>query len=147
MIAELAAGWPLWKRHRATLGRLASFGIVGTVNTCVDLAVFNLFVGGLPAAPANVSGYTAGMWVGWLLNRRYTFPSVSDRRLGMGIFVAVNAVALALTSAAVYATGSAAPGDRFLLNLTRTGAGLGAMLLKFEMLRRWMGRSQDSFGG
>jgi putative flippase GtrA len=120
------------------LGQLASFGAIGAVTTYVDLAVFNLVVGTLQAVPANVCGYGTGMIVGWLLNRRYTFGSVSHRRLGLPIFVGVSSVGLALTSVAVHVAALLAPGDRFLLNVTKLGAGSAIMLLKFGLLRRWV---------
>lgn len=118
--------------------QLAFFSGIGAVTTCVDFLVFNLLVGIVQAVPANVCGYATGMIVGWLLNRHYTFGSASRRRLGLGIFVSVNVVGLALTSAAVQAAALVAPGDRFLLNLTKLGAGCAVMLFKFGVLRRWV---------
>lgn len=121
-------------RDWTVLRQLASFGAIGVVTTCVDLVVFNLLVGILQAMPANLCGYLTGMVVGWLLNKRYTFGSASHQ-LGLGIFVGVNTVGLALTTAAVQVAALVAPGDRLLLNLTKLGAGGAVMLFKFGVLR------------
>jgi putative flippase GtrA len=55
--------------------RLVRFGLVGVVNTAVDLAVFaTLFYGlAVPLLVANSLGYLMGLANSYLLNSRWTF--------------------------------------------------------------------------
>jgi putative flippase GtrA len=123
-------------RDRTVLAQLTSFAAIGGLTTCVDFILFNLLMDVFPVMPANMCGYLMGTFVAWVLNTRYTF-GLASRRLDFGFFLAVNMAGLALTTAAVQVTVLGAPGDLFLLNLTKLCAGGGIMLLRFVVLRTW----------
>jgi hypothetical protein len=44
MIAQQAAPWRLPTGDWTTRGQLASFGVIGAINSCVDLAVFKFAI-------------------------------------------------------------------------------------------------------
>lgn len=139
MIVEPTTAPRYERPYRATLKRgLTTFGVIGVVNTGIDFLTFNALMATLDAVWANVSGYVVGVIVGWWLNRSYTFASVGNRRLGLGIFVSVNTLGLALTSATLFGAGLIGSDDRLWLNLTKVSAGIAIMILKFELLRRWV---------
>ncbi|MER8747486.1 GtrA family protein [Mesorhizobium sp. M1004] len=61
----------------AKLGPSLRYVLVGCVNTFVGLSVIFFCISwvAMPPIAANVSGYAVGLFVSFLLNRRYTFRS------------------------------------------------------------------------
>lgn len=65
--------------------QLFMFGIVGMIQVAIDSGVLiGLTHAGFDVAAANVCGRVAGALVGFLLNGKATFPSLSARRLHDG---------------------------------------------------------------
>ncbi|QYR22797.1 GtrA family protein [Paenibacillus sp. sptzw28] len=81
--------------------QMLKFGLVGAVNTAVDLIVFTLLTAqGLPYLAAQIISYSCGVLNSYLLNRSWTFRHGSSRK-GKEIirFIIVNLTALAVSSA------------------------------------------------
>jgi len=100
MIARTASR--VW---RATYARYVAASAVALAS---DLALFMLFLNaGMHPIPAAATGYSAGLFVHWIISSRYVFgrgticPFVSKRRRQKLLFVASAMVGLAITSAIV----------------------------------------------
>jgi len=90
---------------RHALGQLGKLAIIGLVNTAVDFALFNVFRFQFdwPLAVAVSVAFVLATFVSYVLNRRWTFQ-LKDRwfKAGeTGMFLIVNAVALAVTNGIV----------------------------------------------
>jgi putative flippase GtrA len=102
---KLLSGW----RNRAVSLKAVSFGMVGVVNTFVDLGVFLLAYGkfGVPLIPANVLSWLVAVTGSYVMNSFITFSVESGRKLrwrDYGTFVASGiAGAVANTAALVVA--------------------------------------------
>lgn len=85
---------------------LLRFGVVGVLNTALDVAVFLLLVRvfNVHVAPANVMSYSLGLINSYVCNRWWTFGEVSQR-LPVGrqflLFAIFNLAGLALSTAMV----------------------------------------------
>ena len=68
-------------RGHATIFKIVSFGLIGVVNTAVDLGMFSLgyYVFGLPIVLANLCSWAVAVTCSYLLNSRITF-SIETRR-------------------------------------------------------------------
>ena len=68
-------------RERATVFKAVSFGLIGFVNTAVDLGVFSLgyYVFGLPIVAANLLSWCVAVTSSYVLNSTITF-SIEARR-------------------------------------------------------------------
>lgn len=83
--------------------KVIRFGMVGVVNTVIDLVLFSLLVQGaaLAVVPANILSYGTGIVNSFLMNRAWTF---SDRSRGkallksFSLFVGINLLGLALST-------------------------------------------------
>ncbi len=83
--------------------RVIRFGMVGVVNTLIDLVLFSLLVQGVAMAvvPANILSYGTGIVNSFLMNRTWTF---SDRSRGkallksFSLFVGINLLGLAFST-------------------------------------------------
>lgn len=86
-----------------TDNRAIRFGMVGVINTAIDLILFSLLVQSarLPAAPANILSYSAGILNSFLMNRAWTF---NDRSRGKAflrsfvVFAGINLLGLAFST-------------------------------------------------
>ena len=93
----------LWRDHGA---RLLRFGIVGVLNTGVDVALYAVLALGLGWHPvlANTASYAAGTVCSFVINRAWTF---ADRRGGAAAgrqflrFLGVNLATLAIGNLAI----------------------------------------------
>jgi putative flippase GtrA len=84
---------------KAWLRQLFLFGIVGMIQVAIDSGVLiGLTRAGVDVAAANVCGRVAGALVGFLLNGKTTFPSLSGRRLHDGPLLRFILTWLALTA-------------------------------------------------
>jgi putative flippase GtrA len=86
---KLATGW----RNRAVSLKAVSFGMVGVVNTFVDLGVFLIAYGefGVPLIPANVLAWLVAVSGSYAMNSFITFSVESGGKLrwrDYGTFVA-----------------------------------------------------------
>jgi putative flippase GtrA len=68
-------------RGQPTIFKIVSFGLIGVVNTAVDLGVFSLgyYLFGLPIIAANLLSWAVAVTCSYLLNSRITF-SIDTRR-------------------------------------------------------------------
>lgn len=85
---------------RKQLVPLIQFGLIGVLNTGIDVSVFLLLTaGGVPILAAQCIGYSLGIVNSYLMNRRWTFRGKGNRNEGEVMrFVLVNLLALALSS-------------------------------------------------
>lgn len=98
---------------RAPRSRVIRFGLVGALNTALDLAVFATLFYGLawPLLVANSLGYLVGLANSYLLNSRWTFedravPGVTTRPALYALF---NLVGLAVGNLVVWLLALALP--------------------------------------
>ena len=89
LYARLAQGW----RDRAVSLKAISFGLVGIVNTLIDLGIFIFAynVLGLPLVPANVLAWLVAVSGSYVMNSFITFAAESGGKLrwrSYGTFVA-----------------------------------------------------------
>jgi putative flippase GtrA len=87
-------------------GRLLRFGLVGCLNTAVDLATFILLleVAGLHLLLANTAGVLAGATNSYLLNKLWTFRDPSRGRANLERylrFLAFNGVGLVIANVTI----------------------------------------------
>ena len=77
-------------RERATAFKVVSFGLVGVVNTAVDLSVFSLgyYALGLPIVVANMFSWAVAVTCSYLLNSKITFSIDSRRELSVKKYLA-----------------------------------------------------------
>lgn len=77
-------------RERATAFKVVSFGLIGVVNTAVDLGVFSLgyYVLGLPIIVANIFSWAVAVTCSYLLNSTITFSIESHRKLSVKKYIA-----------------------------------------------------------
>ncbi len=83
--------------------KVIRFGMVGVVNTAIDLVLFTLLVQGarLPVVPANILSYGAGILNSFLMNRAWTFNDRSRGRLflrSLLLFIGINLLGLAFST-------------------------------------------------
>lgn len=100
--------WARVRRLPGLLKRIAKFGLVGVLNTLIDIGLFWLLfsVFGVPYLMANVLSYGAGMLNSFVMNKLWTFSERRKHgliRRQLPIFVAVNLVSLALSSLILWA--------------------------------------------
>lgn len=69
--------------RRDVLTKVASFGLVGVVNTGIDLAVFLVFrnIIGWALVPANVAAWLVAVSASYVMNSYTTFAAESGRKL------------------------------------------------------------------
>ena len=77
-------------RDRATMFKIVSFGLVGVVNTVVDLGVFSLgyYLFNLPIVVANMFSWSVAVTCSYLLNSKITFSIDSRRALSIRSYFA-----------------------------------------------------------
>src|SRR5947207_14350963 len=77
-------------RERATMFKAVSFGLIGVVNTAVDLGVFSLgyYVLGLPIIAANLLSWSFAVSSSYVLNSTITFSIESRRELSFRTYAA-----------------------------------------------------------
>lgn len=65
----------MWKASKAIFKESAKFSIVGVMNTIAGLFIIysTMYFFGFNDATANISGYSAGMVLGFILNKNWTF--------------------------------------------------------------------------
>lgn len=68
-------------RKRATMFKAVSFGVIGFVNTAVDIGVFSIgyYLLGLPIVAANLLSWSVAVTGSYILNSTITF-SIEQRR-------------------------------------------------------------------
>ena len=79
LFARALTAW----HERAIVLKAVSFGVIGVVNTSVDLGVFFLAYGvaHLPLVPANVLAWAVAVSCSYVMNTFITFARESGRRL------------------------------------------------------------------
>ena len=83
--------------------RVIRFGLVGVVNTLIDLVLFSLLVQGAALAllPANILSYGTGIVNSFLMNRAWTFNHRSRGKAlwrSFSFFIGINLLGLALST-------------------------------------------------
>ncbi|USB32345.1 GtrA family protein [Paenibacillus sp. YPG26] len=99
--------------------RLMRFGLVGLLNTGIDLAVFTLLIWvSTPVIPAQVLSYSCGVLNSYILNSRWTFREErnQNRKDELLRFVLVNLAALTIST--------------FVLNTLSASTGMNLALCK-----------------
>lgn len=90
---------------RHALGQLGKLAVIGLVNTAVDFLLFNLFRFQLAwgLATSVTVAFVLATFVSYVLNRRWTFQLRDSwfKAGETGMFLLVNAVALAVTNGIV----------------------------------------------
>lgn len=93
----------LYDRWRRLIHEMGAFGIIGVINTVLDLAVFNLFayVFGIPALVAKCLSVVVSATSSYFMNRHWTFRHRSRRELHREylLFFAFNAIGLLIALA------------------------------------------------
>ncbi|WEG12164.1 GtrA family protein [Pullulanibacillus sp. KACC 23026] len=81
------------------MGKLIRFGLVGGVNTGIDLLMFALFVHfHIPYTIAQCLSYICGMLNSYIVNRNWTFEAVSrPTSREMVLFAGINLLSLGVT--------------------------------------------------
>lgn len=74
--------------------RLVRFGLVGVLNTAVDLGLYLLLVGFMPLVLANFVSTSCGMATSFCLNRGFTFRSSGSVVRQLLLFVLVTGTGL-----------------------------------------------------
>ncbi|HLZ03229.1 MAG TPA: GtrA family protein [Bradyrhizobium sp.] len=77
-------------RERATAFKVMSFGLVGLINTAVDLGIFSLgyYIFGLPIIVANMFSWAVAVTCSYILNSKITFSVDLRRELSVRNYVA-----------------------------------------------------------
>jgi putative flippase GtrA len=72
-------------RQRATMFKAVSFGLIGFVNTAVDIGVFSIgyYLLGLPIVAANLLSWSLAVTCSYFLNSMITFSIESPRALSL----------------------------------------------------------------
>ena len=125
--------------ERGSGGLLASglrFAIAGTANTAVGLGItLGLqFGAGVPPHLANAAGYAAGLFLGFVLSRRFVFRAQgSPLRYGIAVALAfaLNQVVLAVAGRALGDAPTAAVAAQVLASASYT-------VLLFMLSRVWV---------
>jgi putative flippase GtrA len=107
--------------------RFLKFAVVGTANTAITFAVFNLCTGWLhmPAAGANVLGWVTGFVNSFVWNRAWTFRDRGHLTAGRVLprFAVANLAAFGVSEAVVVG------GQAFVNAVTRTAGSPSALAL------------------
>jgi putative flippase GtrA len=74
--------------------RVVRFGLVGIVNTVVDLVLYVVLVAHLPVVAANFVSTSCGMATSFVLNRGFTFQSEGSVKRQLALFVLVTGTGL-----------------------------------------------------
>lgn len=90
----------------ALLGRLASFGVIGALNTGLDILIFVLLTGpfGIPPLLANVASFSTGAASSFMLNGIFTFGMRGERLATasrIGRFALITLVTLCVSQVAL----------------------------------------------
>lgn len=90
---------------RSTTSTSVRFGLAGTVNTLLGLAVIYLakFAFAAGDVPANLLGYAVGLGCSFALNRNWTFRHRGPLRPALARFLTVQGIAYCLNLASVLA--------------------------------------------
>jgi 4-amino-4-deoxy-L-arabinose transferase-like glycosyltransferase/putative flippase GtrA len=133
----------------ATFAQLLRFGLVGALNTSVDLLALNLIVWTLhiqtvpPLMAANALAYGIGAVQSFVLNKRLTFRRRTRVTPGeMGRFALTTLAGITLNDALLWIVGCAllpfAGPTQFWANLTKGIAIGGTVLISYFGMRLWV---------
>ena len=134
---------------RALLTQLVTFGVIGVGSTIAYAILYLLLRTNAHAQVANAVALFITAVGNTLINRRFTF-GVRERRGVAGDLVAgfvALGLALLITSASVAILGVVAPSAGRVVEITvLTAANVVATLMRFIVLRTWIGRRETSSG-
>jgi len=117
------------------------FAAVGVASTLAYLALYLLLRGPLGPQGANAAGLLLTTIANTSVNRRFTFRSQTGAARSQAQGLVVLAAALLLTSGSLHALHALVPAPHRLLELSvLVAANLGATVLRFLLLRRWVFR-------
>lgn len=129
---------------RESLRSFIVFGLVGILNTGVDVTVFTLLTWwGLPWLAAQVVAYGCGVLNSFLLNRKFTFKQQGALTKGLLRFILLNVVTLGIISACM-----ASLHDQMGIQLwiSKGAATLLGVVLNFAGSRWWVFRAEARAG-
>ena len=116
------------------------FGLVGVLNTGIDVAVFSLLTWWqLPWLAAQIAGYGCGVLNSFLMNRKWTFKQQGPFAKGLLRFLLLNVLTLGLTSACMQFMHELLGISLWLSKGTATVFGV---LLNFAGSKRWVFRQE-----
>ncbi|GAA0410260.1 GtrA family protein [Paenibacillus motobuensis] len=118
------------------------FGLVGILNTGVDVAVFTLLTWWqLPWLAAQAVSYGCGVLNSFLMNRKWTFRQQGALTKGLLRFILLNLLTLGVTSACMMLLH-----EQFEISLwlSKGAATLLGVLLNFAGSRWWVFREEPS---
>ena len=134
---------------RALLTQLVTFGVIGVGSTIAYAILYLLLRTSAHAQVANAVALFITAVGNTLINRRFTF-GVRERRGVAGDLVAgfvALGLALLITSASVAILGVVAPSAGRVVEIAvLTAANVVATLMRFIVLRTWIGRRATSSG-
>lgn len=129
---------------RESLRSFMMFGLVGILNTGVDVAVFTLLTWWQTAwLAAQVIAYVCGVLNSFLMNRKFTFKQQGAVTKGLIRFLMLNVVTLGITSACmlVLHENMGSP-----LWFSKGAATLLGVMLNFAGSRWWVFRPEPGQG-
>lgn len=122
--------------------RMASFALVGVVNTMVDLAVFVVafYAVAAPLLLAHIAGFLVGSINSYLLNHKFTFAGSGAPRSLSGFlrFMIVTGLALGLSSVVILALD-----DLVHVLAAKAAAILCTMVVGYSGSSLWVFRKPD----
>lgn len=125
---------------RDSLRSFIIFGLVGIVNTGVDIGVFALLTWWqLPWLAAQVIAYGCGVMNSFLMNRKWTFRQQGALTKGLLRFILLNLLTLGVTSACMMLLH-----EQFgvLLWMSKGAATILGVVLNFVGSRWWVFRAE-----
>jgi putative flippase GtrA len=128
---------PPGRRDRRELGRVARFVVIGCASVAIDLAVYRLLAGATSPHAAKAVSYVAGMAVGFVGNKFWTFGSRRRSAAEPATYLGLYAVTLGVNVAANAGVLAVLPGETLFAFLAATGLTtvlnyLGLRLLTFR---------------
>lgn len=125
---------------RESLRSFIIFGLVGIVNTGVDIGVFALLTWWqLPWLAAQVIAYGCGVMNSFLMNRKWTFRQQGALTKGLLRFILLNLLTLGVTSACMMLLHEQLG---VLLWVSKGAATVLGVVLNFIGSRRWVFRAE-----
>ncbi|MCW2622312.1 MAG: glycosyl transferase family protein, partial [Frankiales bacterium] len=121
--------------------QVVRFAAVGLASTAAYVLLYLLMRGPFGAQPANAAALLLTTFLNTGVNRRFTFRSSTGVARAQVQGLVVLGAALLLTSGALHVLHAVSPDPHRVVELTvLVAANLGATVLRFLLLRRWLFR-------
>ncbi|MDO7905643.1 GtrA family protein [Paenibacillus sp. JX-17] len=126
-----------------TWAALVKFGVVGILNTAVDMFIFTILsAAGYSALTAQIISYSCGVLNSYLWNGRWTFRDERRQRRSteMFRFILTNLIVLLFATLILYAADHLLGWGLVFSKITATVSGMG---LNFAASRFWVFRAAE----